>query len=104
MPTAPYASKDPNCALFEKTFYSYQVYLNPKAFSLASIALVDQATMMIDQILENIFGARHSTPIDLEWMKSLYEGAPDSCVIKDGETVYSSVNDGSSNGMEVKFE
>ncbi|GJJ10012.1 hypothetical protein Clacol_004238 [Clathrus columnatus] len=85
-------------------FYSYQVYLDPKAFSLSSIALMQQATSMVGEILENLFGRPHHDPIDFEWMKSLYEDPSEMNVIRDGETIYPPTDIESSNGMEVKFE
>lgn len=85
-------------------FYSYQVYLNPKAFSLTSIALVEQATSMIENIIDGIFGGRYYDPIDFEWMKSLYEGATDSTVLKEGDMTYPPKETESSKGMDVKFE
>ncbi|GJJ10008.1 hypothetical protein Clacol_004234 [Clathrus columnatus] len=106
IPSTQYLPGGDFTAMFQREMISQLplVYLNPKAFSLSSIALMEQATSMIDQILTGLFGRSYYEPIDFEWMKSLYEGSTEKNMVQDGQIMYPSADDKEpSNGMEVEF-
>jgi hypothetical protein len=86
-----------------KISYAFRVYLSPQTFSLASIALMQQASRSLTHTLYHIYTADSSFREILEKIKELYNLENWANKQVDGEVSYPLEND-ESRGMEVKFE
>ncbi|KAF8526992.1 P-loop containing nucleoside triphosphate hydrolase protein [Hysterangium stoloniferum] len=84
-------------------FYALMILGSPTNFSLASVALMQQASSTLTDTLYSIFMQESSIRDILKQIKELYEIGDHANKIVDGKLSYPSGNE-ISKGMEIKFE